>query len=119
MSPVEDKEIALLRAALDGLDEEIVRLVAQRLELVGRIGQQKATSSTGIRDVERERQVLERVQAVARERGLSAALARNIFSEIISHSLTRQGAVLSPPPGGSRGGGVRVLGGGDPYTPPA
>ena len=95
MNPLDTNEIPQLRAALDGLDEEIVRLVAQRLELVGRIGQEKAATSAGIRDIQRERQVLERVEAVARERGVSAVLARNIFSEIISHSLTRQAAFLS------------------------
>ncbi len=107
-------DIAGLRAMLDHLDEEIVRSIARRLDLVDRIGREKAAGSSGIRDQRRERDVLERVEAVARERGLSAVLARNIFSEIIAHSLTRQAAFLSP--ARATDGEVRVSYQGAPHS---
>jgi chorismate mutase/prephenate dehydratase len=95
MSEKEREGLSGLRAELDGVDDEIVRLIARRLELVGLIGREKAQGADGIRDPERERQVLSHVEAAARELGLSAPLARKIFSEIISHSLTRQAAFLA------------------------
>lgn len=87
--------LARLRLELDEVDDGIVGLIARRLDLVGLIGREKAGSAAGIRDAERERQVLERVESAAREHGLSVPLARKIFAEIISHSLARQAAFLS------------------------
>src|SRR5688572_21801984 len=84
-----------LRNRLDELDAEIVQLVARRLETVGLIIKEKAGRPQGIRDPGREREVLARVEAIAQSLGLSAPLARKIFSEIINHSVTRQAAVLS------------------------
>jgi chorismate mutase/prephenate dehydratase len=96
MNELDNANISGLRASLDELDQEIIRSIARRLELVDQIAQQKASGSAGIRDPRRERAVLERVEAAARERGISAVLARHIFSEIIAHSVTRQAAFLSP-----------------------
>jgi len=96
MNELDNANIAGLRGSLDELDQEIIRSIARRLELVDQIAQQKASGSAGIRDPRRERDVLERVEAAARERGISAVLARHIFSEIIAHSVTRQAAFLSP-----------------------
>src|SRR2546423_8414116 len=84
-----------LRQKLDQVDEEIVRLIARRLETVGLIGKEKAERTAGLRDQERERAVLARVEAVAQSLGVSGPLARKIFSEIITHSLSRQAASLA------------------------
>jgi len=94
-----------LRSEIDGLDAEIVRLIGRRLGLVQRIGGEKSGKPAGFRDADRERQVLERVDALAREIGISGPLARRIFSEIISHSLSRQVALVS----GGEGAGAREL----------
>jgi len=88
-------ELATLRGKLDEIDEEIVRLIARRYDTVAHIIKDKAGRSKGIRDPERERQVLARVETIARKVGLSAPLARKLFTEIISHSVNRQAATLS------------------------
>ena len=94
-------ELRELRQRLDQVDEEIVRAIARRLEAVGLIAQAKAGRAEGIRDPEREHEVLARVEGIARSLGISAPLARKVFSELIVHSLTRQAASLSgePEPG--------------------
>jgi len=92
----DSSDLAKLRASLDELDQEIIRSIARRLDLVDQIARQKASSSAAIRDTQRERDVLERVEAAARESGVSAVLARSLFSEIIAHSLARQAAFLTP-----------------------
>src|SRR5947209_8314006 len=107
MTEAKDRELSGLRGQLDGVDAEIVRLIARRLELVDSIVLAKSRGTEGIRDAEREREVLDRVEVAAHELGISAPLARKIFSEIISHSLARQAAFLSgAAPHGARG--VRV-----------
>jgi chorismate mutase/prephenate dehydratase len=84
-----------LRENLNQVDDEIVRLLAKRLETVGLIAKEKAGSTQAIRDPEREREVLARVETLAQSLGLSAPLARKIFSEIISYSVSRQVASLA------------------------
>ena len=110
----QDDGLPELRRRLDGVDVEIVRLMARRFELVARIGHTKAEGTAGIRDAGRERSVLERVEETARELGISAALARKVFSEIISHSLARQTAFLSGVEAGQRP--LRVAFQGVPYA---
>jgi len=84
-----------LRQRLNQVDDEIIRLLAKRLDTVGLIAKEKASSTQALRDPEREREVLARVEALAQSLGLSAPLARKIFSEIISYSVSRQVASLS------------------------
>jgi chorismate mutase/prephenate dehydratase len=94
--PNEPRSAALrdFRRRLDEVDDEIVRLLARRLETVSSIAKEKSGSRQSIRDPEREREVLKRVEDLARSLGVSAPLARTIFSEIITHSVSRQAASL-------------------------
>ncbi len=88
-------ELKGLRKVIDETDAEIVRLIARRLETVGLIVKEKAGRPHQIRDPERERQVLGRVESLAQSLGVSGPLARKIFSELITHSLAREAAALS------------------------
>jgi chorismate mutase/prephenate dehydratase len=88
-------ELQELRQRLDQVDEEIVKLIARRQETVGLIGKEKAGRTQGLRDRERERAVLARVESMAQSLGVSGPLARKIFSELITHSLSRQAASLA------------------------
>jgi chorismate mutase/prephenate dehydratase len=83
-----------LRQQLDQTDDDIVRLLARRLQTVGLIAKAKAEHATAIRDPERERAVLARVENLASSLGISAPLARKIFSELIDYSVSRQVATL-------------------------
>ena len=75
--------LAELRQQLDKTDEGIVRLLACRLETIGLIAKAKAENASSIRDPEREREVIARVESLANSLGLSGPLLRKIFSEII------------------------------------
>ncbi len=99
------RDLSSLRATLDGVDAELVSLLARRLAIVASIGETKAGSEGGIRDASRERDVLEKVESVARGLGVPVPLARKIFGEIIAHSVTRQAAFLS---GAAAKGELRV-----------
>jgi chorismate mutase/prephenate dehydratase len=87
-------DLAELRRQLDEVDRGLVDLIARRLELVGGVGAAKADTDTPVRDVSRERAVLDAVEAAAEERGIPGDLVRRIFREIIGYAVDRQVAEL-------------------------
>ena len=93
-------DIAGLRQDLDEVDSGIVRLIAQRHDIITAIAEVKEHGAAGIQDAERERQVLEGVAAAAADLGVSASLVRRIFRELISDSVAQQTRRLNGEPGG-------------------
>jgi chorismate mutase / prephenate dehydratase len=97
-------DLAGLRQGLDEVDGGIVRLIAQRRELISAIAQVKEQGTSAIQDPDRERRVLDGVMAVAADLGVSASLVRTIFRELISDSVAQQARHLN----GDGGGQARV-----------
>ena len=97
-------DITGLRQGLDEVDGGIVRLIAQRADLVAAIARAKQQGTSAIRDADREQRVLDGVEAVAAEVGVSASLVRRIFRELISDSVAQQARHLN----GDAGGRARV-----------
>jgi chorismate mutase/prephenate dehydratase len=87
-------DLAELRRQLDDVDRGLVDLIARRLELVAGIGAAKADTDTPVRDVSRERAVLDAVEAAAEERGIPGDLVRRIFRDIIGYAVDKQVAEL-------------------------
>jgi chorismate mutase/prephenate dehydratase len=81
--------LAELRRRVDRLDERIVRLLAERMELGGRILEAKAAQGMAPYDPAREQEVLQRLQAKAGEKIPRTALEA-IYREIISATRTLQ-----------------------------
>ena len=101
--PVVPPRLGDLRGELDAIDLEIVRLIAQRLTTVTRIGVAKERGTKSVRDVERERLVLNQVEEEAVRLGISASFVRGIFQSIIEHSVSLQAARLEAGEGGLSG----------------
>jgi chorismate mutase / prephenate dehydratase len=97
-------EVAGLRQGLDEVDSGIVRLIAERRELIAAIAKLKEHSAAAIQDPDRERRVLDAVVAEATALGVSASLVRTIFRELISDSVAQQARHLN----GDDGGPARV-----------
>src|SRR5919202_5285108 len=80
-------ELEGLRAGIDAVDEQIVRLLDERARLARRIGEIKLKSGLDVYDPAREQKVLNRVGALSRgdfpKRGLEA-----VDREIISSSIS-------------------------------
>jgi chorismate mutase-like protein len=80
-----DQELEALRRQIDAVDERILELVAERVELVLRVGELKRTSGAAVYDPERERRVLERLahQAVP---PLDRETVQRVFERLIDES---------------------------------
>src|ERR1700727_2060188 len=66
-------DIAGLRQDLDEVDSGIVRLIAQRHDIITAIAEVKEHGAAGLQDTERERQVLDGVAAAAADLGVAHA----------------------------------------------
>jgi chorismate mutase/prephenate dehydratase len=93
-------DITGLRHSLDEVDSGIVGLIAQRSGLIAEIARLKRDGAAGLQDPEREQRVLDGVEAVATDLGVSATLVRRIFRELISDSVAQQARYLNGDPGG-------------------
>src|SRR5690349_18653071 len=74
------------RRELDQLDEELVRLIARRLELGLRAAELKKEAGLPILDPSREAKVLEQARAWARAANLSEDDVVDIFRRLVSVS---------------------------------
>ncbi len=92
----QQSDLGDLRRSLDEVDTGIVDLIARRGKLVADIGRLKEDGTAPIQDLDRERQVLAGVEAVATDLGVSASLVRRVFRELIADSVAQQARQLSP-----------------------
>jgi len=80
-----DERLAGLRAGIDRIDEQLVKLMAERANLVVEVGKAKLAAGAAIYAPDRERAVIER--AVSRNPGpLQARTVEAVFREIMSGS---------------------------------
>ena len=94
-----DAPLPALRDHLSDLDKRIVELIAERFRVVADVGREKAGSAAAIRDPERERQILDTVEQIARVEGAPVNLVRRMYRDLLSESVSRQVA--------NRGGGTQ------------
>ncbi|MBI4409334.1 MAG: chorismate mutase [Gemmatimonadetes bacterium] len=82
----EGERLEQLRQAIAGLDEELVGLLARRLELAGEIGELKRRLGLPVLDPAREAEVVRRGAELARGRGVDPELVRDILWRIIAQA---------------------------------
>ena len=85
-----DAQLTRLRSELDAIDSRIVEALADRLRVIGVIAAFKETQTDQIRDEGRERQLLERIAAHARDLRLDPHFVTRLFREILDYSVRRQ-----------------------------
>lgn len=83
-------EVERLRAGVARTDQEIVSLIARRLELVRALGEEKARCGLPTADPAREAAVLRAVGEAARDTGIDEERVREVFWCIIEMSRTVQ-----------------------------
>jgi chorismate mutase/prephenate dehydrogenase len=96
-----------LRSRLSEIDKGIIRLIADRQEVVGEIGRAKQSVGRATRDYEREKDVHDAARAEAESLGVDPKLADEIITMLIRASLTHQERNRVVAEG--KGGGRRAL----------
>ncbi len=104
-------ELDKLRTKLSSLDQELVKLIAARQEIVAEIGRTKVTSGKSTRDFKREKDVLDLARNTAHELEVDPDLAEQIMQLLIRSSLTYQERDRVVAEGKGDGQSVLVIGG--------
>jgi chorismate mutase/prephenate dehydrogenase len=79
-----------LRAALTGVDEQLLQLVARRQALSEQVAAVKRATGRATRDFGREREVILRGRTAAERLGVSPDLAESLLRHLIQSSLATQ-----------------------------
>lgn len=85
-----DKELNWLRAEIDELDERLWDTIAARMEVSKRIGEWKKEHGVTPLQPERYQEIVERINELTNERGLSTDFALRIWEQIHEESLKQQ-----------------------------
>ena len=80
------RTLALLRAMIDATDHDLLQAIARRMGLVREIAEVKRASGLRIRDLQREREVLEDRVRVATELGLPVGEMESLFRLLLRAS---------------------------------
>jgi isochorismate pyruvate lyase len=92
--PVDCHSMAELRAAIDALDGEIVRLFARRIDYIDRAIVLKPAEGLPARVEARVEDVVNKVRREAAAQGLDPALAESLWRQVIEWSIAREETVL-------------------------
>lgn len=84
------KELESIRIRLDKIDRNILIALAERQGLVKEVSNYKLHTNSGIRDLEREERLLNKIRDIATEIGLDRYYAEHLFREIITNSVRYQ-----------------------------
>jgi chorismate mutase len=83
-----------LRAEVERVDQEIVRLIDKRGRLAEEIFEAKRALGVGIEDRNQEKLVMKRALDMATELGLDPGAVKEIFATLIRMSLEKQHELL-------------------------
>jgi predicted regulator of amino acid metabolism with ACT domain/chorismate mutase len=80
-----EKKLHTLRREIDSIDEQVILLLAQRLTLADDLVALKRKLKLGIRDLARERAVIDRARKRAKSEGLEPAFIESVMRLVIAH----------------------------------
>ncbi|MGY6533481.1 chorismate mutase [Glycocaulis sp.] len=89
-----DEGLKAFRKQIDEVDRQVVHLLSRRQLLCDAAAELKPAGHDP-RDMEREVQVLVRIEALAASSGLDARLAREVWHAILAVSVARQRRLLN------------------------
>ena len=100
-----------LRGALDELDRELLDLLVRRMDIVADIAARKRTHGVRIRDLARERRILDDRCARAEQLGLPADGVELLWRQLMLMSRERQAALRAEVPPEVKPQAIAVIGG--------
>lgn len=105
------RPLPVLRAMVDSIDRDILALLARRMSIVGEIAAYKREHQVKIRDLKREREVLDDRAERAEQLGLPAGVIESVFRLILMASRDRQAALKAELPVNIEPKTVAIIGG--------
>lgn len=105
------RPLPVLRAIIDSIDHDVLRLLSRRNGLVAEIAQYKREHHLAIRDIERECTIIRDRRRRATPLGLSPELIESIFRLVLWGSRDRQAALKAEVPPEVESRTVAVIGG--------
>ncbi len=110
-SPSKSRPIVELRGQIDALDHEILQLLAKRMHVVEELAAHKREHALRVRDVARERVLIEDRRRYAEQLGLSAEIVESLFRLIMWASRDLQASLRAEVPFDVAPKVVAVIGG--------
>ncbi|MCO4764432.1 MAG: bifunctional chorismate mutase/prephenate dehydrogenase [Myxococcales bacterium] len=105
------RALPVLRALLDAIDRDVLQLLSRRMGVVGEIAAFKRQAGRKIRDLTRERRVLDARAARARRLGLPEEVVRSIWRLMLTASRDHQAQLRAEVPVKMPRRSVAIIGG--------
>lgn len=79
-----------LRKQIDEIDKKIITLLAERMDVVKKIGQFKKESEKPVYDKKREEEMRSQLKELAKQNGLSSEFVNHLYTHIFIESANIQ-----------------------------
>lgn len=89
-----ERDLASLRGEIDDIDDELLQLLARRMEVSAQIGEYKKTHNVTVVQMDRWKKILANHVATGADMGLSPLLINKVFEAIHQASIERQGRIM-------------------------
>ncbi|QCI25594.1 chorismate mutase [Buchnera aphidicola (Sitobion avenae)] len=86
--------LLIFRNEINNIDKKIVKLLAERKNLVLKIAQSKIENNQAIRDIEREKKILQKLIFLGKKNNLTPEYITQLFQLIIEESVSTQKKLL-------------------------
>ena len=90
----EELDLEQIREDLDSLNNEIVELIAERMDIVVKVAEYKGENDMQIVDEEREKEVKQEFEKLYREKGLPEKRGRELAELLIATAIDREKQIL-------------------------
>jgi len=90
-----DRTMAALRVSIDDYDNKIIEILGKRMDVAGQIGAVKKEFNVAVLQNKRWNEILEKMTAQGKEKGLTEDFIVDIFKAIHQESITHQEAVIN------------------------
>jgi chorismate mutase len=90
-----DRTMAALRVSIDDYDNKIIEILGKRMDVAGQIGAVKKEFNVAVLQNKRWNEILEKMTAQGKEKGLTEDFIVDIFKAIHQESITHQEEVIN------------------------
>lgn len=103
-------DLKILREQIHKLDDEILQMVAKRMDLCRRVGEYKKKNKLPIKDYTVEKKIIEKARKKALDYNIYSDMAESIIKTLIEYSVLEQDELIKPTPS-SQGKNILIVGG--------